>query len=157
MPVIFSYHGHGSTMEAQVTLSRFTDSSINPSHIAVFPQGALGDPGRNGRAERAWQGAPYAKQGVDDFAFTAAILDWLSQTYEIDSSRIYATGKSNGGGFCDTLACNHHVGGRFAAFAMNSAALYTESDGTKCNATRPIAPIMEFHGADDSIMNYTGE
>jgi len=37
--VIFSFHGNGKDMWFQETLSRFSDVSVNPDWIAVYPQG----------------------------------------------------------------------------------------------------------------------
>ena len=42
-PVIFSYHGQGKTRQYQKDLDHFSDESINPNMIVVYPQ-ALKDP-----------------------------------------------------------------------------------------------------------------
>ena len=41
-PVVISYHGHGRNMVEQETLSQFSNDAINPSMIAVYPQGLKG-------------------------------------------------------------------------------------------------------------------
>ena len=71
--------------------------------------------------------------------------------YCVDDERIYASGKSNGGGFVDTLACSPN-GNEFAAFAMASAALYTDLNQSSCPYKRAI---LEAHGTNDTVIPYT--
>ena len=41
-PLVISYHGHGKDMVEQETLSQFSNDAINPTMIAVYPQGLKG-------------------------------------------------------------------------------------------------------------------
>ena len=41
-PLVISYHGHGQDMVEQETLSQFSNDAINPTMIAVYPQGLKG-------------------------------------------------------------------------------------------------------------------
>lgn len=160
-PLIISYHGHNGNSNKQASITSFNDSDVNPNYIVAFPQGVDGTDG-----ESAWQGASYADPDVDDVAFTDQLLDQLIGDFCVDKDRIYASGKSNGGGFVDTLACSS-VGGRFAAFSACSGAFYTDmsfngSDGTAtCNATRDgtsrsVFPFLETHGHLDDTIRYDG-
>lgn len=88
----------------------------------------------------------------------------LSTKYSVDKSRIWATGKSQGGGFCGTLACDHDMSSRIAAFAPVSGAFYVKND-TKCypetihipcDASRQV-PIIEIHGGKDTTIDYDGK
>ena len=117
--------------------------------IAVFPQGIDGDGGSS------WQGAPYANPAVDDLTFVSDLIQYMETNYCIDPNRIYASGKSNGAGFVDTIACNPQ-GELFAAFSMVSAALYTEADGSVYTPRSTPAPILEYHGTDDTTIRYNG-
>ena len=65
---------------------------------------------------------------------------------------MYASGKSNGGGFVDTLACSDN-GDEFAAFGMASAALYTDLSLGSCTKKRAI---LESHGDKDTTIPYGG-
>lgn len=90
--------------------------------------------------------------------FTLELLDHLESTFCIDTSRIYAAGKSNGGGFTGLLACDPEATKRIAAFAPVSGAFYLDSDGKPpaCNPSRKPIPIMEFHGFQDTTIAYEG-
>jgi poly(3-hydroxybutyrate) depolymerase len=111
-----------------------------------------------------WQGAPGVT--VDDKAFTTSILDSLEETYCIDKNRVFATGKSQGGGFVGVLACDATLSVRIKAFASVSGAFYqpAAADGTcdpatvdiVCSPGRTDVPILEFHGGADDTIAYAG-
>ncbi|KAF7968539.1 hypothetical protein HWV62_30155 [Athelia sp. TMB] len=84
------------------------------------------------------------------------ILQDLQENLCVDISRIYASGKSNGGGFTNLLACNSTSAAVFAAFAPVSAALYSET--TPLAGCKPgrIIPIINFHGLSDDIIPFDG-
>lgn len=98
------------------------------------------------------------------------MIDYLNDTYCIDDSRIYATGKSNGGGFTGgVLACNPVLSTKIAAFAPVSGAFYVpgssndscdaheaQSITIPCNPGRVDVPMLEFHGKADDTIAYSG-
>lgn len=73
-----------------------------------------------------WQGFPGIE--TDDVQFTTDILAEVSRLYNIDSTRISATGKSDGGSFVNVLACDSTLSTRVAAFAPVSGAYYVDTD-----------------------------
>ncbi|MEC3982309.1 ferulic acid esterase [Amycolatopsis sp. H20-H5] len=140
-PLVLSFHGHKRTSAYQEKLSGF--SALDT--IAVYPQGLVGTDG-----ETAWTGAPYSA-AADDVLFTSDLLNSLQRTLCVDPARIFATGKSNGGGFTGLLACR--LASRIAAFAPVSGAFYPQ--GGECDPSRP-APILDFHGTADTTIPYAG-
>ncbi len=140
-PVVLSFHGHKRTSQWQEELSGF--SALDT--IAVYPQGLIGTDG-----ESAWQGAPYSAD-ADDVRFTGDVLDRLQREFCVDNRRIYAAGKSNGGGFVGVLACR--LPGRIAAFAPVAGAYYPQSG--PCEPSRP-ASTLAFHGTADPTIPYEG-
>lgn len=93
-------------------------------------------------------------------------INSFEENYCIDTSRIFAAGKSNGGGFTGTLACSP-LSSKIAAFAPVSGAFYVPgSDEDDCSPTtisldyckpaRNPIPIIEFHGSLDGIIHYGG-
>ncbi|WP_147459968.1 alpha/beta hydrolase family esterase [Actinokineospora cianjurensis] len=140
-PLVLAFHGRkgdGADIEGFSKIDSLDT-------IAVYPDGVEGQGG-----ERAWQGAPYAA-AVDDVQFVADLLDHLQATLCVDPVRIFAVGKSNGGGFAALLACRLPL--RIAAFGAVAGAFYP---GTDC-ATPVEVPIIEFHGTADSVIAYTGD
>ena len=78
----------------------FREMVAKEQFLAVYPDGWRGNrnDGRNAPRTRSQQ------EGVDDVKFIRAIVEDLASRYEIDRSRIFATGASNGGLFCHYLA-----------------------------------------------------
>lgn len=141
-PLIIDYHGSSGTPDGQYNNSKYWNYTAGQEYLAVYPQGV----------KKHWQGPSYAVPGVNDLNFTTDLLAHLRTAYCIDSNRIYASGKSNGGGFVDTLACSDN-GDEFAAFAMAAAALYTDNSESGCPKKRAI---LESHGDADCTIPYNG-
>ncbi|KUJ17833.1 carbohydrate esterase family 1 protein [Mollisia scopiformis] len=151
-PVIFSFHGGGDTANEQFELSQISNPEFNDFAIAVYPNGI----------KKTWEGVPKVK--TNDIQFTSDIITNLSSKYTIDTSRIFATGKSDGGGFCNVLACDPVLSTQIAAFAPVSGAFYVKNETAckpetitiPCNPGRTKIPMLEFHGGEDNVIRYDG-
>lgn len=141
LPLVLGFHGNGSD---GAEFQNYTGLPTLPA-ITVFPDGDLND------GKRSWQGAPYAS-GADDVAFVADLLDSIESEHCIDLNRVYATGKSNGGGMVSVLAC--HLRDRFSAFAPVAGAYYPQST-EGCEYSTPT-PMLAIHGTGDATMHYEG-
>ena len=141
LPLVLGFHGNGSD---GAEFQNYTGLPTLPA-ITVFPDGDEGD------GKRSWQGAPYAS-GADDVAFVADLLDSIESEHCIDLNRVYATGKSNGGGMVSVLAC--HLRDRFSAFAPVAGAYYPQST-EGCDYSTPT-PMLAIHGTGDATMHYEG-
>jgi polyhydroxybutyrate depolymerase len=137
-PVLLAYPGY---RESAAEMQEFTGLDRLPA-VVVYMQG-IGD---------SWEGAPYAKTSDgEDVTFTDDLLASLNVTYNIDRSRIYATGMSNGGGFAGKLACRRPD--VFAAVAAVSAAYYP---GTYSDCAPGTTSLLDVHGSQDKTINYDG-
>ncbi len=70
----------------------------------------------------------------------------------IDASRVYASGFSNGGFMIYSLAC--YLSDKVAAFGPVSGLMYTE-EYDNCTPQRPL-PIVHIHGTNDSVIPISG-
>lgn len=141
MPLVLGFHGNGSD---GAEFQNYTGLPTLPA-ITVFPDGDLND------GKRSWQGAPYAGD-ADDVAFVSDLLDSIESEHCIDLNRVFATGKSNGGGMVSVLAC--HLRDRFSAFAPVAGAYYPQAT-EGCDYSTPT-PILAIHGTGDETMHYDG-
>ncbi len=143
-PVVLVFHGRGND---GATTEDFSGLSGLPAVVA-YPDGVPG-----GEGKRSWQGAPYSAPGVDDVAFTGDLLDDLEAGLCVDPGRVFATGKSNGGGFTEILACR--MSDRIAAIAPVAGAYYRDGE-PPCRPGRPV-PALFVHGTGDATIPYTGD
>jgi len=88
---------------------------------------------------------------MPDVIFITTLIDHMEDSYNIDKTRIYANGMSNGGARAFVLSCT--LFDRIAAVGMVSPGLYP--DWNWCNETRPM-PLIAFHGTADPIAPYNG-
>lgn len=143
-PLVISMHGAGGWPVQQMTLSGWNRLADSLGFIVVYPSAEAG------AGPRVWH--VVGGEGlVRDVGFIAALIDTLSASWTIDSTRIYANGISNGGGMTFVLSCT--LSGRIAAFGMVAAA-QTLPWGW-CTDRRP-APMIAFHGTADPDIPYNG-
>ncbi|KAK8043219.1 hypothetical protein PG994_013702 [Apiospora phragmitis] len=155
-PLILSYHGAHGTIEKQAALDGLTDSGRNRDHVVVYLQALVPE----GSDKTEWEVAPGA-ENTDDVGFTADVVAAIEDKLCIDSRRVYATGKSQGGGFVgQVLACDAKLSKTFAAFAPDTPKSKCEPEtqvAIPCAGTkRKDTPIMAFHGGADETIPYRG-
>ncbi|MCX6032069.1 MAG: hypothetical protein NT169_22580 [Chloroflexi bacterium] len=145
-PLVISIHGFAEWPAHQMQISRWNDLADRHGFIVVYPAGT-GFP-------RRWQTsgqAPAPADPLGDVRFIADLMDALAQRYNIDPTRVYANGLSNGGGMSYLLACQ--LADRIAAVgSVSGAYLFPLS---ACQPTRPV-PFIAFHGTADPIVPYVG-
>jgi polyhydroxybutyrate depolymerase len=90
--------------------------------------------------------------GVDEISYFNALLDDVEQLLNVDRSRVYATGFSNGAAMSHRLACD--LSDRIAAIAPVSAANQL-STTMACSPPRPV-PVLHIHGTADPCWPYMG-
>ena len=121
-----------------------------PEAISVYAQG-LNTPGRLTDPEGkkpGWQGR-IGDQGDRDLKFFDALLARVKQDYRVDTSRVYCTGHSNGGGFTYLLwAARGEV---FAAVAPSAAAARAMDSET---AKLKPKPAMHSAGIKDPLVKF---
>lgn len=171
-PVILSLHGATRTPQSQAALDRLTEDDVAGSdHIIVYPSST-----QQADGGRYWQGAPTLPDDVDDVGYIIDILDHITAESDddglglcVDESRIYATGKSQGGGMVDNLACDPEASARLAAIAPVAGAYYVIPDDEEgscdvdtvslgsCEPARTNFPVLAFHGGNDTTVPIEGE
>src|ERR1019366_7076467 len=87
--------------------------------------------------------------GNADLAFVDAMLQQVESSLCIDTSRVYASGFSDGSFMVSLVACT--MSNRFAAIAAVSGLELP----SPCPTTRRV-PIITFHGTADPILFFNG-
>lgn len=147
VPLVFNFHGYGSNSQEQEFYGDFRPIADTANFILVHPQGL-----DLGGGAAGWNNfMPYSATNYD-YTFVNELLDSLELKYNIDASRVYSTGMSNGGFMSYDLAC--FMSNRFAAVASVTGSMVA-SHLNACNPARVI-PVMQIHGTNDPTVTYTG-
>ncbi len=141
VPLVFNFHGLNTTAALQRYFSGMDQAADARGFAVVTPEGIQ----MSWNAGVCCGGATAA--GVDDVAFTLAILQRVSGALCVDSRRVFSTGLSNGGHMSYRLACEQSA--VFAAIASVSGLEVV----IPCAPQRPV-PVLHFHGTSDTVVSY---
>jgi polyhydroxybutyrate depolymerase len=125
-----------------MNLSRWNRLADEHGFIVVYPSGSS--------RPKVW----HVDRGaglLSDVRYISELIDTLEAAYNIDPTRIYANGVSNGGGMAFVLSCA--LSDRIAAVGMVAAA--QSLPWNWCTDHRPV-PMIAFHGTADPMTPYNG-
>jgi polyhydroxybutyrate depolymerase len=145
-PVVLALHGRLGTGTQMLKLSGLAPLGQRERFMVVAPDG-IGRSWADGRNT-----SPASKEGVDDVGFLVALVESLVAKGQVDPSRVYVVGMSNGGFMALTLACRTPE--RFAA-AGSVTGFMGFDFAAACAPSRPV-PIMIVAGDTDPIGPYQG-
>jgi polyhydroxybutyrate depolymerase len=148
-PVVIAYHGGGGNPESMNRLSGLNQKSDEAGFIVVYPYGS----GRSQDRSLTFNGGGccgYAqRKKIDDVGFTRALLDDLREAINVDATRVFATGLSNGAIMAYYVASE--LSDRIAAIAPVGGPMMTDS----CHPKRPVS-VIHFHGTKDEFAPFDG-
>jgi len=146
-PLVLVLHGGGGTPEAVARLTGFSKLADKEGFIVVYPE-AVNRHWNDGRDVKRFLSH---RENIDDVGFIARLIDTLIRKLEVDSTRVYAVGMSNGGMMCQRLGCE--LSSKLAAFASVGASLPENLTGQK-----PVMPIsvLMINGTADPIVPFNG-
>ncbi len=143
-PLVISMHGGAMWPAAEEETSQWNRVADEYGFLVVYPSGVSGD------GPRAWDAG--AGPGlIRDVRFISELIDTLMASYNIDPSRVYADGLSNGGGMAFVLSCT--LSNRIAAVGVVAPAIFLPWGS--CTDRRAI-PMIAFHGTADPVVPYRG-
>ncbi len=138
-PLVFVFHGWTHTPAITETHTKMSIKADDANFIAVYPAGIIG-------SNKEWN--ENDKYTVDDVGFIKELLDTLIMDYSIDTTKIYASGFSDGAGMACRMA--YELPNRIAAIACIAGSL----DGTKYNPTK-ATPTILFRAKNDGSYSAT--
>jgi len=138
VPLVIDLHGLAEGAEVHTQMSMMGELGLAEGFAVAFPQGT--------GAVAGWRAT---SPDSPDVAFVETVIDTIGAERCIDTSRVYATGLSNGAMMTSLLACA--VADRIAAFAPVAGMTLVEG----CDPARPV-PIRTFHGTADPILFFNG-
>jgi polyhydroxybutyrate depolymerase len=151
VPLVFVLHGGGGTANGMISFSEFDLVSDTAGFIVVFPQGVI-EASSGGYTWADGRGTPADTAGIDDVGFISALIDHLNNHYEINNSKVYSCGMSNGGFMSQRLAVD--LNNRIAAVASVGSTI----DSSQVSTYLPALPVsvMLINGVDDPFVPFYG-
>ena len=148
IPVLFAFHGYGGSAIRHLNYTNYFPIADSENFIVIYPQGAT-----TATLSTHWNvGGWTSKSTIDDLDFVDTVISLLKDKIQIDETRIYSSGMSNGGYMGYHLACN--LSSKFAAIASVTGSM-TNDTFNECDPTHPT-PILQIHGLLDFIVPYDG-
>ena len=148
-PILFAFHGFGGYSQYFINTADFRSLADQFNFIAVYPQGLVCNDGTT------WNTHPPGgdnKCSQDDIGFFAALLYEISGNYNIDASKVFLTGYSNGADFSYSMAC--YQSSLVTAIAPVSG-LMPMNDSSECQPSHATS-LMIFNGTNDFSRPYNG-
>jgi polyhydroxybutyrate depolymerase len=147
-PLVIVLHGGGGTGKGMIKLTGFNSVADNNEFIVCYPDGI----------DKHWgdgRDIVFRKKNgiaVDDVKFISMLIDTLIAKYNIDSSRVFCTGISNGGMMSFRLACA--LNNKIRAFAPVAISM-SKSMSQNCTPGKHV-PIMYIFGDEDPLVPFEG-
>ena len=145
-PLVISMHAAALWPATQMETSQWNKVADEHGFIVVYPSGTTLRGGGTGVLPKVWLRRP------EDVRFISDLIDTLEAAYNIDPTRIYANGFSNGGAMAFALSCT--LSHRIAAVGTVAGA-QDQLPWSWCADSRPV-PMITFHGTADRLVPYNG-
>ncbi len=148
IPLVICLHGGGGQGKHMNKLTGFNDIADKKAFAVVYPDGI----------KKGWNDGREINKHVvdgkvvDDVKFLSVLINSLVAKYNIDSSRVFVTGISNGGIMSFRLACE--LSDKIAGIAAVAASM-TEYESKNCNIPHSI-PVMIIFGDEDPLVPFDG-
>jgi polyhydroxybutyrate depolymerase len=167
MPLVVVLHGFPGTAKEMVISLGMNEKADEEGFIAVYPNGHTYwrdfDEVRSGLwcliNFHYWGFCfnPWAFDNVDDVGFIRTLIETLQTTLEIDSSRIYITGLSNGAMMTYRLGAElSDIVAAIAPVAGTIGGIWTGHPLYIIPEPEHPLPVIVFHGMNDSAVPYNG-
>jgi polyhydroxybutyrate depolymerase len=150
-PLIVSLHGYSSSSERHDSRWGISALADRYGFLTIAPEGtreAEGD--RNPFWNASDACCNFEGSRVDDSAYLRRIIDQIRASYNVDASRIYVIGHSNGGFMSYRMAYEHSD--VVAAIVSLAGANHLEQ---RDPPPHPVH-VLQVHGTDDGTIAYRG-
>ncbi len=149
VPLVIMLHGGGGNADNAKMMSGFSDLAAKEGFIVAYPNGS----GRRDDKILTWNAehcCAYAmKNNIDDVAFISALIDEMVANDNVDPTRVYVTGMSNGAMM--TLRLARELPDKIAAIAPVVGGMF----GGEAKPLGPVA-VMTINGSLDKSVPVKG-
>ena len=147
--ILVNLHGYSGDSISQTNYTYLKESALAAGLAYVAPDGM-----KDGSDNRFWNATiaccDFAQRGVNDVEYIDGLIDEISNSYNLDKSRIYLFGHSNGHFMSYQYLCT--TKNKVAAIAGLAGSM--DADPAQCAGKS--ANILHIHGDADSTISYQG-
>ena len=148
MPLIIALHGGGSNWKKfnkAITRNTLEKAANNIGALLIFPTG------KNNDWNDGQQAVVQDEKEYDDVKFISKLIDYAIEEYDVDASKIFVTGMSNGGFMAIRLAVE--LSNKITAVAVVSAQMSFKTKFLQMH--QPIS-FMLINGTEDPVIPFNG-
>jgi len=146
-PIVYVLHGWGGSGANMMYMTGFNILSDQNNFAVCYPTALVdGDNGNSGLT--SWN-----TSGLSDVNFLHALNDSLTNHYQFDQNKIFATGFSYGAEMSFHLA-RCQVSNIFDAIAPLAGSIFEYMN--ICDNPSTHIPVFVLHGTNDNVVNYNG-
>ncbi len=146
LPLVVAFHDSNNSGVGFQNLTGFNAYADQFGFFVAYPNSMTGDWAEGCDCSQA------DLAGVNDTGFVRLLIEDVDADYNIDRTRVYATGYSAGALFTYRLACE--LSDEFAAFAAVSGPMSVPLSET-CDPALPM-PFLGIQGMDDETFPWEG-
>lgn len=147
--ILINLHGYSGDSISQTNYTFLKESALAAGLAYIAPDGL-----KDGSGNRYWNASnaccDFAKTGVNDVAYIDGLIDEISKGYNLDKSRIYLFGHSNGHFMSYQYLCTSK--NQVAAIAGLAGSM--DIDPGQCSGK--TANVLHIHGDADATISYEG-
>ena len=158
LPLVLVIHGAFSTPERMEEQSSFSDLADRENILVAYPAGAYGIFGFLQHWNAGHCCGRAARDNTDDVGFLVNVIRDISDRFNVDTTRVYMVGFSNGGMLTYRFAAEQTD--FLAAAAPMAAALGGRASSKtllwKTPKPRKPLPLIIFHARDDPSVPFKG-
>lgn len=149
-PLLVVLHGFGANAYTQLAYTKLDQLVEEQGILMVAPEGTTDQDGK-----QFWNATDaccdFYDTGVDDVAYISGLIEEISSVWNVDPSRVYIFGHSNGGYMAYRMACDRAD----LISAIVSLAGATYLDTTACDPSADVS-VLQIHGTADAMVPYDG-
>jgi polyhydroxybutyrate depolymerase len=147
--VLINLHGYSGDSISQTNYTFLKQAALDAGLAYIAPDGM-----KDGSGNRYWNASnaccDFAKSGVNDVQYIDGLIDEMSDGFDLDKTRIYLFGHSNG----------HFMSYQYLCTSKNSiaaiAGLAGSMDADPAQCAGKTANVLHIHGDADATISYAG-
>ena len=144
--LMFVFHGASGTGEGIRKIAQFDSYSSWKDIIICYPDALVENWEEGCRCNK-----PH-RLGIDDVGYISFLIEKLTEDFNIDTSKIFGVGYSQGGLFAMNIGCK--LSDKFAGIATVASPM-SEPLFNECAPAKNISVLM-IHGTHDPVLPYYG-